>query len=98
MNTSGKIWIDIDVWDGTIMAFKPEDQSNPMPVDDIGKMLWWHNAPQDRLNKRQFGSLKGSALRKARRIVEMHGAINRSGIYGSILVNENDFIPWEKEE
>ena len=76
--TNGKIWVDIDVWDDTIRAYRPEDQSNPIPNDDVGKKIFYHNVPQDRLNKRTFGTLKGNALRKAKRIVEMHGAINRS--------------------
>ena len=99
MNTSsGKIWIDLDIWDCQIRAYRPEDQNNPIPNDDIGKMIFYHNAPQDRLNKRTFGTLKGNALRKARRIVDMHGSISTSGIYGSIEIDERDFIPWEKEE
>ena len=71
-----------------------------MPNDDVGKMLFCKSVPLDRLccNKRTFGTLKGIALRKARRIVNKYGAINRSGIYGSIEIDEKVFIPYDNKE
>jgi hypothetical protein len=93
--TNKKIIVDLDVWNCTIRACKPEDQDSPMPVDDLGKMFFWNNVSNERLNKRQSGTLKGKALRKAEKIVDTHGAINMSGIYGSIEIDEKDFVPME---
>ncbi|HJU85265.1 MAG TPA: hypothetical protein VJ551_02145 [Nitrososphaeraceae archaeon] len=90
---TNKIIVDIDVWNHEIIAFKPEDQTTPMPNDDAGKTIFQNLAPSERFNKRQFGSLKGNALTKARSIVDKYGAINISGIYGSIEIDENDFVP-----
>ena len=90
---TNKIIVDIDVWNHEIRAFKPEDQTTPMPNDDAGKTIFQNLAPSERFNKRQFGSLKGNALTKARSIVDKYGAINISGIYGSIEIDENDFVP-----
>jgi hypothetical protein len=92
---ANKIIVDIDVWNREIRAFKPEDQATPMPNDDVGKMLFLNITPSECFNKRQFGSLKGNALTKARSIVDKYGAINISGIYGSIEINEEDFVPSE---
>jgi hypothetical protein len=66
-----------------------------MPNDDVGKMLFWNNVNLDRLNKREYGELKGKALSKAERIVNKYGGINISGQYGSIEIDERDFIPFE---
>jgi hypothetical protein len=90
---TNKIIVDIDVWNCEIRAFKPEDQATPMPNDDTGKKLFWNIAPSERFNRRQFGSLKGNALTKARSIVDKYGAINISGVYGSIEIDEEDFVP-----
>ena len=68
-----------------------------MPNDDVGKHIFFSTVNSHRLNKHVYGSLKGKALTKARRIVDKYGAINMSGLYGSIEINESDFIPWEKE-
>ena len=61
---SNKIIVDINVGNCHIMAARPEMQI-PMPCNDVGRVLFWNTCPMDRLNKRQFGSLKGRALRKA---------------------------------
>jgi hypothetical protein len=90
---TNKIIVDIDVWNREIRAFKPEDQTTPMPNDDAGKTIFQNVAPSERFNKRQLGSLKGNALTKARSIVDKYGAINMSGIYGSIEIDEEDFVP-----
>jgi hypothetical protein len=92
-----KIIVDIDVANLQIRACKPAIQT-PMPNDDAGKMLFWNTVDADRLNKRQFGFLKGKALRKAESIVDRYGVINISGVYGSIEIDQNDFIPYEKNE
>jgi hypothetical protein len=89
-----KIIVDLEVWNCEIRAFRPEDQNNPMPVDDMGKKLFWNTAPTERFNNRQFGTLKGNALREARCIVDKYGSISTSGTYGSIQIDEQDFIPY----
>jgi hypothetical protein len=61
-------------------------------------MVFFHLAEPDCLNKRQLGYLKGKALRKAESIVDRYGAINISGVYGSIEIDQNDSIPYEKNE
>jgi hypothetical protein len=90
---TNKIIVDIDIWNREIRAFKPEDQATPMPNDDAGKTIFQNVAPSERFNRRQVGILKGNALTKARSIVDKYGAINISGIYGSIEIDENDFVP-----
>jgi hypothetical protein len=52
-----------------------------------------NNVPISWLNKREFGYLKGAALKKAERIVDKLAGINISGEYGSIEIDESDFIP-----
>ncbi|MFB5598982.1 MAG: hypothetical protein ACE5SW_01975 [Nitrososphaeraceae archaeon] len=86
------IIVDIDVSDCHIRAAKPEIQTL-MPNDDVGKNLFWLTVELDRLHKRQFGELKGNALKKAEELVNKYGSITTSGIYGSIEIDENDFIP-----
>jgi hypothetical protein len=44
-------------------------------------------------NESRFGTLNGKALKKAERLVNQNGGINISGQYGSIEINEEDFIP-----
>ena len=58
----------------------------------------WNNVNVDRLNKRQRGTLKGRGWRRARRIVNMFGSIYTSGEYGSIEINEKDFVPFEDKK
>jgi hypothetical protein len=89
------IIVDLEVWNCQIRAFKPGDQNNPMPVDDVGKKLFWNTAPTERFNNRQFGTLKGDALRKAMQVVDKYGSITTSGIYGSIEIDSDDFVPYE---
>lgn len=91
-----KIIVDIDVWNCQIRAAKPRIQTR-MPTDAIGKMLFWNSAPLERLNDRKWGKLKGKALRQAERIVNREGAINISGIYGSILIDVKDFVEWQEK-
>ena len=88
------IIVDIDVANLQIRAAKPQIQT-PMPNDDVGKILFWNSVDLDRLNKREYGELKGKALRKAERIVNKFGGINISGQYDSIEIDERDFIPFE---
>jgi hypothetical protein len=97
-----KIIVGIDVCNLQIRAFRPEPEiqtaaatatTAAMPNDDAGKMVFWNSVEPNRLNKRQLGYLKGKALRKAERIVDKNGGINISGEYGSIEVDEQDFIP-----
>ena len=84
--------VDIDVANCTIRAKKPKVQTF-MPNDDLGKILFFNSAPDERLNEGTCGILKGKALRKAKRIVDRYGAINISGFYGSIEIDEKDFVP-----
>jgi hypothetical protein len=88
-----KIIVDLDVWNCQIRAFKPDDQSNICPTNAVGKLLWYQTIDQTRLNKRVMGTLKGKGLKKAEKIVDREGAINISGWYGSIIIDENDFVP-----
>ncbi|MFL6412019.1 MAG: hypothetical protein ACJ71K_12370 [Nitrososphaeraceae archaeon] len=71
-----KMIVDIDLWNCQIRSFRPEIQT-PMPNDDLRKMLFWNSSEPDRLNKRQLGHLRGRALRKAERIVDKYGGINK---------------------
>jgi hypothetical protein len=96
--TSKKIIVDLDVWNCEIRASRPDDQDLPMPNDDAGKHMFFITVSSDRLNKQVYGSLKGKGLAKAKRLVDKYGAINMSGLYGSIEVAEEDFIPWVKEK
>ena len=88
--------VDIDVSNCKIIAFKPEIQTL-MPNDDVGKNLFWNTVEIERLDKRVMGELKGEGLKKAQAIVNKYGSITTTGIYGSIEIDENDFIPVEKE-
>lgn len=88
-----KIIVDIDVTNlQQIRAAKPVIQT-PMPNDDVGKMIFWSTANLDRLNNKQFGELKGEALKEAEGLVNKFGSISTSGQYGSIEIDEKDFIP-----
>ena len=92
-----KIIVDIDVCDCQIRASKPDIQTT-MPIpDDAAKELFWNTVPVDRLNKHVYGDLKGSARQKAAEVVERYGAINMPGIYGSIEIDEKDFVQWEAD-
>ena len=55
-------------------------------------MLFWKDAPSGRLNKRVMGTLKDAALKKANRMIDRNGSLNMSGIYGSIEIDERDFV------
>ena len=52
----------------------------------------WKGAPSNRLNKRVTGTLKGEGLRKAKNVIDRNGSLNMSGIYGSIEIDERDFV------
>jgi hypothetical protein len=39
-----------------------------------------------------MGTLRGAALRKAKMVIDRNGSLNLSGIYGSIEIDESDFI------
>ena len=89
--TTKKIIVDLDVWNFQIRAFKPDIQV-PLRNSDVEQMLFWKGAPSDRLNKRVMGTLKGAGLRKAKKVIDRNGSLNMSGIYGSIEIDENDFV------
>jgi len=97
VDSNNKIIVDIEVSNGQIKAYKPEIQTF-MPNDDVNKNLFWSTVEIERLNKRQQGELKGKGLKIAEDIVNQYGSISTSGIYGSIEIDENDFIPVEKED
>jgi hypothetical protein len=86
-----KIIVDLDVWNCQIRIFKPEIQV-PLRNSDVEQMLFWKGAPSDRLNKGVMGTLKGAGLRKAKKVIDRNGSLNMSGIYGSIEIDENDFV------
>lgn len=88
--TIKKILVDLDVWNCQIRAFKPEIQT-PLTKSDVEQMLFWKCAPSERLCKRVMGTLRGAALEKAKRVINMNGSLNMSGIYGSIDIDERDF-------
>lgn len=89
--TIKKIIVDLDVWNCQIRAFKPENQI-PLSNSDVEQILFWKDASSDRMSKRAMGTLKGAALRKAKRVINRNGSMNMSGIYGSIVIDESDFI------
>jgi hypothetical protein len=91
IKTTKKIIVDLDVYNCQIRAFKPEIQV-PLRNSDLEQMLFWKGAPSDRLNKRVMGTLRGAALRKAKRLINRNGSLNLSGIYGSLEIDERDFI------
>jgi hypothetical protein len=86
-----KTIVDLDVWNCQIRACRPEIQV-PLRNSDVEQMLFWKCAPSDRLNKRVMGTLKGTGLRKAKKVIDRNGSLNMSGIYGSIEIDENDFV------
>src|ERR687888_1421099 len=94
--TNKKIIVDIDVRDCRIRASKPDIQTAMPVADDAAKELFWNRVPTDRLNKHTYGHLKDEALREAEKVVDTYGAINLSGMYGSIEIDEKDFVPWDK--
>jgi hypothetical protein len=87
------IIVDIDVWNRKIRAYKP-DIPTPLPNDDIHKVIFWNNVDPNRINKRTrtHGYLKGEALKRAHKIVDEFGTISRSGEYGSIEIDLQDFV------
>ena len=89
--TTKKIIVDLDVWNFQIRAFKPDIQV-PLRNSDVEQMLFWKGAPSDRLNKRVMGTLKGAGLRKAKKVIDRNGSLNMSGIYGSIEIDETEFV------
>ena len=91
VKTTKRIIVDLDVWNCQIRAFKPEIQV-PLCNSDVEQILFWKGAPSDRLNKRVMGMLKGAALKQAKMVIDRNGALNMSGIYGSIEIDESDFI------
>jgi hypothetical protein len=91
IKTTKKIIVDLDVWNCQIRAFKPEIQI-PLRNSDVEQMLFWKGAPSDRLNKGVVGTLEGAALRKAKRVIDRNGSLNMSGIYGSVEIDESDFV------
>jgi hypothetical protein len=68
----------------------------PMPNDDVGKVVFFATVGSERLNNRTYVRFKGKAARKAARIVDKFGSIGTSGEYGSIDIDEHDFIKEEK--
>jgi hypothetical protein len=86
-----KIILDLDVWNCQIRAFKSEIQI-PLGNSDVEQLLFGKGSPSERLNKRAMGTIKGAVLRKAKRVIDRNGSLNMSGIYGSIVIDEKDFI------
>jgi hypothetical protein len=88
-----KIIVDINVANLEIRALRPLVQT-AMPTSEVAKIGWWESkeASQERLNKRELGLLKVKALKKAERIVNREGGINILGQYGSIEIDEKDFV------
>jgi len=68
-----------------------------MQNDDIGKNLFWNTVDIERLDKRIMEEFKGNGLKKVQEIVTQYGYITTTRIYGSIEIDENDFITFEKE-
>jgi len=62
-----------------------------MPTNEVERVAWWNVVNPDRLNKREYGTLKGKALKKAQRLVNSLGSIFTSGEYGSISISEKDY-------
>ena len=78
-----------------VRAVKPQIQSM-MPTNKDEIDIWWETViveNKERLTKRQLGYLKGKALQRAKRLVEKNKDINTRGEYGSIEVDEREFIP-----
>jgi len=92
---TNKIIVDIEVWNRSILAFKPEIQTM-MPTQEPQKNLFLNTEESDRLNKGEIGHLNRNALKEAEKIVNKEGGIEISGWYGSILIDENDFIGYER--
>jgi hypothetical protein len=98
MSLKSKIVVDIDVADRMIRAYKltKEQAAAPMPYTNPEKTLILNSVGSDRLNGRELGYLQGKALAQDERIVNKHGSISTSGFYGSILIDEKDFIPYAR--
>ena len=94
------IIVDINVANYTIRGTKPigQFQNDPMPVNEVAKIIWLENVNPDRLNYRVYGELKGKALKKAQKIVNANGSLSTSGEYGSITIQAQDFVPFEWNE
>jgi hypothetical protein len=88
-----KIIVDIEVVDGKIRASKPDDQSLRMPNTKRGIYDFYEVVEPPRFNNHVYGSLKGRAFNKARRIIDKYGSITNNRIYGSIEIFEKDFVP-----
>ena len=94
------IIVDINVANYTIRGTKPigQFQNDPMPVNEVAKIIWLENVNPDRLNYRVYGELKGKALKKAQKIVNANGSLSTSGEYGYITIQAQDFVPFEWNE
>jgi hypothetical protein len=89
------IVVDIIVSNLSIKAARPKHQTTlPMPTHEAEKFLFFNTVDLKRLNDREYGSLKGKALEKAKRLVNNKGGINMSGEYGSMETSDEDFIPF----
>ena len=99
-NTTITIIVDVTVANCQISAFKPSEQfqNMPMPTNDTEKILFWYTVNTNRLNNRIYGTLKGKALRKAQKLVNENGGISTRGEYGSIEIDEKDFVPYKQNE
>lgn len=67
------------------------DYQAQLTKSDAEHMLFWKGAPSERLDKRVRGTLKGAALEKAR-VINRDSSLNLSGIYGSIEIDERNFV------
>jgi hypothetical protein len=93
INNNNIIIVDVTVANCQIRAARPKHQALPMPTLEAEKFLFWNTVDLKRLNDRVYGTLKGNALIKARQLVNREGGISTSGEYGSIEINEEDFVP-----
>ena len=93
-----KMIVDIIVsMNGQIKAANSETQTL-IPNKLYEKTAYLKSVDWFRINKRQFGELKGKALLKAEMIIDKYGGINIQGDYGSIEIDEKDFLPFDMEE
>jgi hypothetical protein len=72
-NTVKKIIVDITVANCQIRAARPKHQHIPMPTLEAEKFLFWNTVDLKRLNERDYGTLRGNALIKARQLVNREG-------------------------
>jgi len=98
------LMVDIVVSNGQIKAAKPL-RPTAVPIilqytpegTTAARLLWkrYHNDNMnERLADRTYGFFRegSNALAKARRIVNKHGGLDIAGEYGSIDIDDSDFV------